>query len=120
MGLFKKYSDKLYLKQWSIGFAKANLDELIRNKQSSLSIEWLSPESNKYSWADPFIFKADDGQTHILYESVSTYGLDGKITLLTVDNQLKPVSQKLVLETEAHLSYPFIYKENGKIYVFPE
>ena len=120
MGLFKKYSDKLYLKQWSIGFAKANLDELIRNKQSSLSIEWLSPESNKYSWADPFIFKTDDGQTHILYESVSTYGLDGKITLLTVDNQLKPVSQKLVLETEAHLSYPFIYKENGKIYVFPE
>lgn len=120
MGLFKKYADKLYLKQWSIGFVKANLDEIIRTKQNKLSIDWLVPENNMISWADPFIFKTDDGQTHILYESVSSYGLDGRITMLTVDTQLKPVAEKLVLETKEHLSYPFIYKENGKLYVFPE
>lgn len=120
MGLYKKYSDKLYLKQWSLGFAKANLDELIRNKQTTLNIEWLTPENEMDSWADPFIFKTDDGQTHVLYEKVNSYGLNGKITLLSLDKQLRPVSHKLVLETEAHLSYPFIYKENGNIYVFPE
>jgi hypothetical protein len=120
MGLYKKYSDKLYLKQWSLGFAKADLAELIRNKHSTLTIEWLTPEDEMDSWADPFIFKTDDGQTHVLYEKVNSYGLNGKITLLSLDKQLKPVSHKLVLETEAHLSYPFVYKENGKIYVFPE
>lgn len=120
MGLWKKYSDKLYLKQWSIGFAKATMEELIRNKRSSLPIQWLSPESNKFSYADPFIFRTEDGQVHVLFESVSTVDLDGKITLMTIDNQLNPVSQKTLLETEAHLSYPFVYKEDGKIYVFPE
>lgn len=120
MGLLKKYSDKLYLKQWSIGFAKANMEELIRNKRNSLPIQWLSPESNKFSYADPFIFRTEDGQVHVLFESVSTVDLDGKITLMTIDNQLNPVAQKTLLATEAHLSYPFVYKENGKIYVFPE
>jgi hypothetical protein len=120
MSLLKKYSDKLYLKQWSIGFAKMNMEELIRNKRNSLPIQWLSPESNKFSYADPFIFRTEDGQVHVLFESVSTVDLDGKITLMTIDNQLNPVSQKTLLATEAHLSYPFVYKENGKIYVFPE
>jgi hypothetical protein len=120
MGIWKKYSDKLYLKQWSIGFAKCNMEELIRNKKNSLPIQWLSPESNKFSYADPFIFRTDDGKLHVLFESVSTVDLDGKITLMTIDNQCNPVSQKTLLETEAHLSYPFVYKENGKIYVFPE
>jgi hypothetical protein len=120
MGLWKKYSDKLYLKQWSIGFAKATMEELIRNKRNSLPIQWLLPESNKFSYADPFIFRTEDGQVHVLFESVSTVDLDGKITLMTIDKQLNPVSRKTLLETEAHLSYPFVYKETGKIYVFPE
>lgn len=120
MGLWKKYSDKLYLKQWSIGFSKCDITDVIRQKKSELSIEWLSPESNKFSYADPFIFQAGDGQIHVLYESVSTVGLDGKITLMTIDKNAKPVSQKTLLETEAHLSYPFVFTENGKTYVFPE
>lgn len=120
MSLWKKYSDKLFLKQWSIGFVKGNIEDLIREKKNNLPVQWLSPESNKFSYADPFIFRTDDGQTHVLFESVSTVGLDGKITLMTIDGQCNPVSQHTLLETEAHLSYPFVHKENNKIYVFPE
>lgn len=120
MGLWKKYSDKLYLKQWSIGFAHCDIADVIRQKRTDLPIDWLSPESNKFSFADPFMFKASDGQVHVLYESVSTVGLDGKITLMTIDQQAKPAFEKTLLETEAHLSYPFVFQENGKTYVFPE
>lgn len=120
MSLLKRYADKLYLKQWSIGFAKHCIAEIIRQKKSNLSIEWLSPESNKFSYADPFIFRDKNNELQVLFESVSTVGLDGKITLMNIDEEGKPISQKTLLETEAHLSYPFVYSENDKIYVFPE
>lgn len=120
MSFWKKYSDKLFLKQWSIGFTKDSIKDIIRQKKNDLSIQWLTPESNKFSYADPFLFQADDGQVQVLFESVSTVSLDGKITLMSIDGQCNPVSQKTLLETEAHLSYPFVFRENNKIYVFPE
>jgi hypothetical protein len=72
------------------------------------------------SHADPFIFKTDDGRINIIFESVSTYNLDGKISLIVLNDLLEPVLEKVVLDTNAHLSYPYVFKENGKIYVFPE
>jgi hypothetical protein len=120
MGLIKKYSNKLYLKQWGIGFLKANIADIIRNKKTDLSFEWMSLEDKTISRADPFIFKTDDGRVNILFESVSTYNLDGKISLMVCNDSLDPVLEKVVLDTNDHLSYPYVFKENGKIYVFPE
>ena len=120
MGLIKKYSNKLYLKQWGIGFLRANIADIIRNKKTDLSFEWMSLEDKTISRADPFIFKTDDGRVNILFESVSTYNLDGKISLMVCNDSLDPVLEKVVLDTNNHLSYPYVYQENGKIFVFPE
>lgn len=120
MGLVKKYCDKLYLKQWGLGFMKGDIAEIIRKKRTDLSFTWMPLEDKSISHADPFIFKTEDGRVNILFESVSTYSLDGKISLMVCDGDLTPVSQKIVLDTNDHLSYPFVYKENGRIYVFPE
>jgi hypothetical protein len=120
MGLLKKYSDKLYLKQWGIGFLKGNIADIIRNRQSALSFEWISLNDKSISYADPFVFKTDDGRINILFESVSSHNLDGKISLMVCNDNLEPVFEKVVLNTNDHLSYPYVFRENGKIYVFPE
>jgi hypothetical protein len=120
MGIIKRYSDKLYLKQWGIGFLKGSIADIIRNKKTELSFEWMSLEDKTISHADPFIFKTDDGRINILFESVSSYNLNGKISLMVCNDLLDPVLEKVVLDTNAHLSYPYVYNENGKIYVFPE
>lgn len=120
MGLLKKYSDKLYLKQWGIGFLKGSMTDIIRNKKNRLSFEWISLGNKTVSYADPFVFKTDDGRINILFESVSSYALDGKISLMVCNDQLEPVFEKVVLDTNDHLSYPHVFKENGNIYVFPE
>lgn len=121
MSIFKKYIDKLHLKQWSIGFAKMDLKEVIRKKLTHLPVEWVTPNNKMLSYADPFIFEDKAGNLQVLLESVSTISLDGKITLMTIDrNTLKPVFEKDLLQTDSHFSYPFIFRENGKIYVFPE
>ena len=120
MGLLKKYSDKLYLKQWGIGFLKASMADIIRNKTTELSFEWMSLNNKTVSYADPFVFKTGDGRINILFENVSTYHLDGKISLMVCNNDLEPMLEKVVLDTNDHLSYPYVYQENGKTYVFPE
>jgi hypothetical protein len=118
--MIKKYADKLYLKQWGIGLAKGNIADIIRSRKFDLSIQWLSLEDKAVSYADPFIFKDNNNQVNILFENVSTYSLNGKISLMVCNDQFEPVLEKIVLDTKDHLSYPFVYKENGKTYVFPE
>ncbi|MDP4263355.1 MAG: hypothetical protein Q8941_12585 [Bacteroidota bacterium] len=120
MSFIKKYSDKLYLKQWGIGFAKGNPADMIRTKKFDPDIQWLPLEDKAISYADPFIFKDADGRINILFENVSTYSLNGKISLLVCNDRFEPILEKTVLDTKDHLSYPFIYRENGKMYVFPE
>ena len=120
MGLLKKYSDKLYLKQWGIGFLKGSMADIIRNKTTELSFEWMSLNNKTVSHADPFVFKTSDGRINILFESVSSYHLDGKISLMVCNDNLEPMLEKVVLDTNDHLSYPHVFQENGKTYVFPE
>ena len=120
MSLIKRYSDKLYLKQWGIGFLKAGIADVIRNKTTNLTFEWMSLEDKTISHADPFIFKSDDGRINILFESVSSYNLNGKISLMVCNDSLDPFLEKVVLNTNSHLSFPYVFTENGKVYVFPE
>ena len=68
----------------------------------------MSLEDKTISHADPFIFKTDDGRINILFESVSTYNLDGKISLMVCNDSLDPVLEKVVLDTNDHLSYPYV------------
>ncbi|MEI9912421.1 MAG: hypothetical protein WDO71_23890 [Bacteroidota bacterium] len=49
MGLIKKYSDKLFLKQWGIGFMKGSIADIIRNKKTKLSFEWMTLEDKTIS-----------------------------------------------------------------------
>jgi len=120
MGSIKKYTDKLYLKQWGLGYLHASLADIIREKKSRLSFHWLPLENTKISWADPFIFKGPDKKVNILFESVSTVRLDGNISLLVCDQNMQIESERRVLDNGLHLSYPFIFEENGKMFLIPE
>lgn len=120
MSIIKKYTDKLYLKQWGIGLAKGDIAAMIRARKFDADIQWLPLDDKTVSYADPFIFRDDKGQINILFENVSSYQLNGKISLMVCNDHFEPLLEKTVLDTNDHLSYPFIYKEKGKTYVFPE
>lgn len=83
-------------------------------------VDWIPLSSPGYYSADPFPFITDEGTIGILYED---FGLDeyyGKISLMSIDEKLIRVSQKVILDTGSHLSYPFIFREEGRIFLFPE
>ncbi|WP_394767771.1 glycosyltransferase [Ferruginibacter sp.] len=119
---FLKFYEKFCIMQWGIGISNGDINQLIRSKKYDLTIKWLPTDNKILSIADPFIFKSPDGNINLLYEnfSMAEYGNYGKIDLIVLDQDLKPIINKRLMDIKSHLSYPFIFRENGKTYVIPE
>ncbi len=77
----------------------------------------LSPSDRFY--ADPFLFEKD-GKTYLFLEDLR-YG-EGRALIsyceLNADGTYGPIIE--VLRRPYHLSYPFLFEENGEIYMVPE
>jgi len=69
-------------------------------------------------WADPFLYKYQD-ETYVFFENYSYKERRGKISCgKVVKNEIKEVTD--ILDLDYHLSYPFIFEEEGEIYLMPE
>jgi hypothetical protein len=56
----------------------------------------------------------------ILFEDFSIDDNYGNISIITLDKGLNEISRKVLLDTGSHISFPFIFRENGKTMVIPE
>ena len=120
MNFLSKIIDKLYLKQWSIGIADESIQDVIRNKKISKQITWIPINNNYQFFADPFIYKSESGDYRILYEELNYNEQYGNISQFILNKKNQVISSEVLIDTKSHLSYPFIFYENGKMYVFPE
>ncbi len=69
-------------------------------------------------WADPFLFKYQ-GEHYLFFENYLYDQNRGKVSCGKVkDGQLTDVVD--VLDRPYHLSYPFMFEEDGEIYMMPE
>lgn len=72
----------------------------------------------KEFWADPFIFNHNN-DNYIFFENYNYTTKKGKISCGKItNNELTDIAD--VIETDYHLSYPFIFKENEDIFLMPE
>ena len=69
-------------------------------------------------WADPFLFR-HNGARYVFFENYSYQDKKGKISCGRLE-QGKITSVADVLDLEYHLSYPFVFEEEGEIYMIPE
>ncbi len=69
-------------------------------------------------WADPFLFKYQD-RTYVFFENFSYKEKKGKISCGVIKNN-EVVDVIDILDLSYHLSYPFIFEEDGEIYLMPE
>ena len=120
ISFLSKYFDKLFFKQWIIGICHGDIKEIIRSKSFDPDIKWLYLNSFDKFYADPFFVSSCDGNLKILFETLDFDEGYGKISLMTVDKNFRQISQKLLLDTGFHLSYPFVFYEDSKIFIFPE
>ena len=66
--------------------------------------------------ADPFALD----ERNIVFEHYDYWMRKGKIHCLTFDDNFKIIAEKEILHHEKHLSYPFIIKHEGRIFMVCE
>lgn len=118
--ILSKYIEKLFFKKWIIGIFRTDIKDIIKSKMFDPDINWLPIRSIDKYYADPFLLFSKDENLKILLEDFSFDENYGKISLMTLDRSFKQVNCKILLDTKNHISYPFIFTENNKTYIFPE
>jgi hypothetical protein len=103
-----------FLDQWMLLVAK-NIDHQNLSWQGFTS---LVPPQDRF-WADPFVW-LQDGEFYLFIEELFYSTGRGTINCLTLNEDLEVIANQVVLEKPYHLSYPFIFRHNGQIYMLPE
>lgn len=79
----------------------------------------ILPPADRF-WADPFLCW-QDGELHIFCEEYLRGSRHGRISLLRLDADLQPRGpSQPVLSEDRHLSYPFLFRWQGQLYMVPE
>lgn len=113
----KLYRNLFFYEVWNIGIAESPIQEYL-NSDSLPSIKWL-PEGDGYSFvADPFaIYK--DKTVHILYEEYDYHVARGFISAININDKTASPS-RMVFKNPFHMSYPYLFEHDGRIYCVPE
>ncbi len=69
-------------------------------------------------YADPFLFE-QDGRTYLFVEDYSYATKRGVIAVMDITDGV-PDAAETCLETQTHLSYPFVFAHAGETYMIPE
>ncbi len=100
--------------QWQIGYAFGD-----GARPDFRNLRYLVPGRDRF-WADPFAI-AEGNRQFIFFEEFRYRAHKGRIVAVEIDER-GPVSQAPapVLERPYHLSYPFLFRWRGGLYMLPE
>jgi hypothetical protein len=79
---------------------------------------WLPDDRRRY-FADPFVFE-EGGVAYVFCEEYSYATGKGVISVFALDDEGNPGSPRVALERPHHLSYPFVFRHDGAIWMIPE
>lgn len=109
--------DLFFEKYWCIGYREYTQENSVVNASEETKFNLLNA-TERYWNADPFLFEKD-GKTYLfveVFDNVTERGfigcseyIDGKFT--------EPYE---VLKENFHLSYPYVFEKDGKIFMMPE
>ena len=107
---------KLSLGEWNIGLVPVHAGSI-----DFSSVRWIKHRYRNSCFADPFIYRVGENTIELFVEQIFFWHKNARLAKLTVDRQSGLLLQCTpILQLDTHLSYPFIIRRNGKIYVMPE
>ncbi|ALO47938.1 hypothetical protein [Hoylesella enoeca] len=117
--IHKFYKDIVGAGIWNIGFIENTIDGILNGEE--LLIRPIKHPFKDRWFADPFILDYNDNQIILLVEDLLIKEDKGRISKLIIDRLTwKLVDVQIILELDTHLSFPFIIRKNGRIYICPE
>ena len=115
----RKLYERITRDRWEIGFVEGGIAAVMT--KDSLRIHWLQHDYQDRWFADPFLLKVTDYEIQLLVEEYRYECPKGRIALLTVDRDTCTLkSLDIVLELETHVSFPALWRNHGKVFVYPE
>lgn len=119
LNTIRKIRGVLQSSYWNIGFVEEDIKEVLN--ANHLHIHWLHHPYKDRWFADPFFLHVDDHHIILLAEEFRYQDKKGRLSKLVVnrdDYHLEAL--KVILEEPHHLSFPFIYRKDGQVYIIPE
>jgi hypothetical protein len=114
--ILNKIRNLFLFEQWNIGIIGFPIQKIL---EKNPKIIWLPKPPKTSFWADQFSFKIGD-QKFIICEDYSKILRRGRILIATLDHDLKLANKKILLDDKKHLSYPFVFTHEGRIYLLCE
>lgn len=104
---------------WNIGFIEEGLEDTLTNKSSR--IHWVKKRIKDRWFADPFILDVTENEIIILAEEYNYNVRRGRIARVVIERKTYEEKEfEIILDLPTHLSFPFIIRQNGKVYLMPE
>lgn len=106
--------------KWVVGVAEYS-PETILDKSRRLKIHWVKNLPRESWFADPFILSAAQDKIYLLVEEFVYTTQKGRISKLVVNRHSWTLEQVIpIIDISTHLSFPAYFRENGKVYIYPE
>lgn len=103
---------------WALGFVCGGMDAVMDGNHKD--VEWVKMPKDRW-FADPFILDVTDEKILLLVEDYAYASKKGVISLLHINRTTMEIAaRKELLELSTHLSFPAIWRKEGRIYVYPE
>ena len=103
---------------WGVGIIRAPIHEFLDNPRPA-EIEWIANSSRRYFYADPFAV-TDGTTTTILAERYDYKTARGDIVSFVNPDSGETNWKKNAIEAPCHMSYPFVFEDQGQTYCVPE
>lgn len=105
----RKLVSTFFNEHWGIAFKKRNGNDI------NLSNIKILPDLKSSFIADPFVFSKDN-QDYIFYERYCYVKRKGVISVYDINTG----THNDIIEESYHLSFPFIFSQEGKYYIIPQ
>ena len=111
-----KIMDYIKATKYNIGFVDGSLEAVIAGEP--MKVNWMKHSYKDRWFADPFVFDVTDNTIILFVEEYYNPIKRGRLSKMVVDRQsYELISLKTILELDTHLSFPFYFKKDGKVYL---
>jgi hypothetical protein len=105
--------------RWGMGWRFTNGQPVRETNELSISNYTRLIDDGQRFFADPFVIW-HEGVHHIFVEEFPFETHKGIISHFTVDKEGRASAPKVVLSRPYHLSYPFVFEQEGQFWMIPE
>jgi hypothetical protein len=106
-------------KKWAIATRLCSGDGLVHGGWPNTAMFDIIPDDGSRYYADPFLLE-HGGKLHLFAEELPFATRRGLISVAEVGTDGRVGSFRPVLESNTHLSYPFVFEHDGQVWMIPE